>query len=379
MNTNERKINLNTILPYGENLRPLITSSNSLSDYDLKNFLAQKGIYISSHERESTIPLIVTSLLSPEEFEILRNKNKTKESQFKRRNRELNWESTNNLLTAFRNYRLPIEEIFPKNKIIPYQLVNQEAFRPVDGNPNHLIANFEIEKIDRTLDWSSQYSNHKAFIELELSADLKKLKVAMSHTADETHSFNEECLKKIKNYLHSNEYISSSKEQKITFGDFTNKTRIKFLLNLLDNNLDNSDTFNFLQLTNVEITIDEKSILPEKIKWMESKVSNIKFSGKSLHETELLINPEFYDSLILSSVKATYEFHSIASKGKCTFDFGFFARGNNIPDNTEFVYKISSLTFDSDNKTKNKIQGFLYAKFDQFKSNAYIKAIENSL
>lgn len=376
MNEKKAANNIDIILPFGENLLPLIAPTSSLSDNDLKIFLAKKGIYISSKDREKTIPLLANSLLSPIEFEILRDNYKDKESIPKRRNRVLTWNTDLDLRQALKKFTFPKNEIISKNQEYYYRFVNISPFKPVESNKNHLIAEYSIQRTDRTKDWASQNSFHKGTIELELTPDLKNLKVAMGHTVDETHSVNESSLRTIKNYLLENDYIKNETDKKITFGEFSNKSRVKFLLNLLDNNLDISNTFNFIELTNVEITIDEDKILPDQIKWMESKVSSIKFSGKSLHETDLLKDPQFHDSIILSSVKATYEFQSIVSTGSCTFDFGFYARGNNIPNNTEFVYRLTSFKFESDTKTKNKVQSYLYAKFDEFKSNAYKKTIE---
>ncbi len=73
--TNEE---LNALLPYGESIRPLLTSSN-LSDYDLKFLLQKRGIFIRNHQRNVTVPQIASIILSPKEFEILKNRQYQKE------------------------------------------------------------------------------------------------------------------------------------------------------------------------------------------------------------------------------------------------------------------------------------------------------------
>jgi hypothetical protein len=368
--TKTNKLNVDTILPFGDNLRPLIASSTSLSDSDLKNFLAKKGIFVNSTDREKTVPLITMALVSPLEFEELREKQKDKETTVKRRNRELKWTSELTLLNALKGFNLPIAELIPKRSA-NYEIKNLEKLRPVDGNPNHLIIGYAIERTDRTKDWATQHSIHNGTLELKLSDDKKVLKVAMEHTADETHDVNEKSVRYIKDYLTSKQCVSTERTKKITFGDFDNSSRVKFLLHLLDDNLDESNTFSFKQITNVEISIDTNKTLPEAIKWMEDKVSNMKFTGQSLHETDLLKDPKYHDSLVFSGVKASYAFESIASKGNCTFEFGFLSRGPIPTDDAEFIYKLSNFTFQSDNKSKHNVQSFLYAKFDSFKSKAY--------
>lgn len=369
LNTNQR-LNVDTILPFGDNLRPLIASSSSLSDSDLKNLLAHKGVFISSSDKEKTVPLITMSLLSPLEFEELREKQKDKEATVKRRNRELKWDSEETLFSALKGVNIPLAELIPKRSS-NYEVINLGKLRPVESNHNHLKLSYEIERTDRTKDWATQHSNHQGVLELRLSEDKEVLMIAMEHTADETHEVNEQSVKYIKDYLSTKNYVSSDRPKKITFGDFSNESRVKFLLNLLNDALDGSDTFSFKQITNVEISIDTNQTLPEQIKWMEDKVSNMKFTGKSLHETELLKNPKFHSSLIFSGVKASYSFESAASTGDCTFEFGFSSRGPIPTNDSEFMYKLTNFNFKSENKSRRKVQSFLYAMFDNFKTNAY--------
>ncbi|MCD9025416.1 hypothetical protein [Cohnella silvisoli] len=81
--------------------------------------------------------------------------------------------------------------------------------------------------------------------------------------------------------------------------------------------------------------------------------------------------PQYHSSLILSAVRTSYEFESLHSKGSCTFEFGFHGRGTIPPPNSEFVYKLLNFNFVSKTKARNKVQGFLYGKFDEFKTIAY--------
>ncbi|MFZ3591714.1 hypothetical protein ACOI1C_21475 [Bacillus sp. DJP31] len=239
-------------------------------------------------------------------------------------------------------------------------------------------ANFEIQRTDLTKDWASQQSRHIGSIELQLSDDKKTLNIAMEHTADEVHDINEVGIKLIKEYLVNKNLVNNKKLKKILFGVFDNETRVKFLLNLTNDQLDDSDTFEFKEITDVDISIDKDVGLPERISWMEDKIKNLKIKGESLHETELLKNPAYHKALIVSGIKAKYSFNSPSSNGECTFEFGFPSR-KNIPDeNSEFIYKLINFNYKSPNKTKGKVQGFLYAKFDNFKSNAqtHIKSLK---
>ncbi|MFZ3591713.1 hypothetical protein ACOI1C_21470 [Bacillus sp. DJP31] len=130
------QLDVETILPFGDNLRPLIANSTILTDSDLKNFLAQKGVFTSSSDRKDTIPLLSMSLLSPNEFEQLREKQSDKEATKKRRNRQLEWKSKEDLHTVLKQFSLPIENLVDK-KSANYRILNFYRLSPVDGNKNY--------------------------------------------------------------------------------------------------------------------------------------------------------------------------------------------------------------------------------------------------
>ncbi|AIQ13801.1 GapS4b family protein [Paenibacillus durus] len=367
---NSSKLNVDTILPFGDNLRPLVASTQILSDNDLKSFLSSKGIYTSHSDRDETVPLITMSLLSPLEFENLLEKQKEKESHAKRRNRYLEWTSDKTLFEVLKGINISLNDFIPQYSS-NFDLIGQSALTPVNGDLNHLVLNYEIERTDHSKDMYLQHSSHNGSIELKLSDDKKTLNIAMEHTADETHDLNEKCTNFIRDFLYTRNSVANNKTQKIVFADFDNATRVKFFLNLLNTPLDKSGTFEFLKLTNIEISVDAEASLPDNIKWMERKIENMKFKGRAIHETELLQDPQYHSSLILSAVRASYNFESLYSKGDCIFEFGFPGRGTIPPSDSEFVYKLINFNFKSKTKARNKVQGFLYGKFDEFKTIAY--------
>lgn len=73
---------IDSILPYGESLLPLIYSS-FLTDGNLNQLLKSRGIYLSTSDKESTIPVLKNIIISPSEFNYLREQQKTKEDRKK--------------------------------------------------------------------------------------------------------------------------------------------------------------------------------------------------------------------------------------------------------------------------------------------------------
>lgn len=83
------EINIKTLLPVGEKLKPLLRRS-CISESDLKGILAERGVFIGDNSKQMSIPLLTLSIISPKEFEKLQEFQKTKEDSVKFRTSKLN-------------------------------------------------------------------------------------------------------------------------------------------------------------------------------------------------------------------------------------------------------------------------------------------------
>lgn len=68
------EINIKTLLPVGEKLKPLLSKS-CISEADLKGILAERGVFIGDNSKQMSIPLLTLSIISPKEFEKLQELN----------------------------------------------------------------------------------------------------------------------------------------------------------------------------------------------------------------------------------------------------------------------------------------------------------------
>ena len=51
------EINIKTLLPVGEKLKPLLSKS-CISEADLKGILAERGVFIGDNSKQMSIPLL---------------------------------------------------------------------------------------------------------------------------------------------------------------------------------------------------------------------------------------------------------------------------------------------------------------------------------
>lgn len=109
------------ILPIGDNLRNMLNKT-IISDNDLHTILKEKGIFTCSNNREKTIPMFSSLIISPSEFEKLKEKQKTKEEKEKKRSSTIKCNIQNEKLI----------EILPKinfNEFIDTRYMNYEFWQ----------------------------------------------------------------------------------------------------------------------------------------------------------------------------------------------------------------------------------------------------------
>ena len=235
--------NMETILPFGNTLKPLVASSNILSMSDLKGSLAQKGIFISSSSKEDILPLMLTSLLSPTEFENLKEKQKDKESIPKRRSKSFNYKGTGKLIDLISELNLVNVKNFKQWELENYEIVDVNSFTMIEKNMNKLRTTYRIKRSDYIKDWFNQVSYHDAVLEISLDEGNNRIVISTEASTDETRELNDILSKKVSAVLKEGNLIENEKGQEIKFGDFTNENRINFLLNFANDNLDHPELF----------------------------------------------------------------------------------------------------------------------------------------
>ncbi|QHF60109.1 hypothetical protein Bateq7PJ16_4303 [Bacillus subtilis] len=355
------------MLPFGDVLKPLIASSSVLTSSDLKRTLSRKGIFISSYDKEDIFPLLLTSLLSPTEYEELKECQRNKETIPKRRSTTFTYVSDKELIRSIpRLNEIKLDKL--KNyEYENYKIIDVSSFHRNEDN-NQIQLNYKIERTDLSKDWYQQVNVYEGAIEISVDPSDNKLNISTEHSTDETKEINKLLVREVANTLKKESMIENEVGNVIKFGDFSNEERIKYLLGFVNDTLDETNTFTFDEITDIEISIDSESELPTDFQWMEDKVSNIKFQGKALHETDILKEETYHSSLIISSLKIDYEFNINSGNGKCTFEIEFPKnRGKSLPDkDAEFIFKLINIKYSKRVNTKSA-QKVLYRIFDKYK------------
>lgn len=351
------------ILPYGEQLRGF-ANQKYISQAELTRILKERGIYALNVEKDFTVPLLQTLLLSPKEFDKIREAFSTKEDNKKVISRDIQW-AKNAQIYSHDTLNIDVKDFIGK-KLPTCTLEQPIRLVQVDNNPNHLKADFTIKRNDINKSWYEQTNIFTGSIEFVNDNDGKG-RVIITHTAPETKELAEFAVKEqIRKYKEKCIIPQDEQLRKIIFKDFTNEERFVFFFRLT-NHLQ-SDYFKCENIKDMALK-PEDAILPEEIKWMEN-INKIVLSGNSLDKKYFIEDKKYHENLILWSIDASYTFNFNGQTGKYTINFGFPDFTTNKRENAEFELNIFSLSPDKtiDTRSRKILKSELLSEMDKQKS-----------
>ncbi len=363
MNTEHKDIR--RIVPFGEYLRGFV-NQKYITPSELNRILKERGVFALNSEKEFTVPLLQTLLLSPSEFDKIRDAFSTREDNRKVNSSDINWVHDANIFVP----ELMNADVssFIKTNLPTCSLERPVKFSPVGSNTNHLKAEISIQRNDINKSWYEQTNLFEATIEIIKDKDGKG-RIIVSHTAPETKELAEFVVKQqVRKYKERNIVAPQDEPRKIFFKDFSNSERFVFFFRLTTNL--ESDYFGCQSIKDISIKPEETD-LPDKIKWME-ELNKILLSGKSLGSKEFIKDNSLHKHLIVWSIDSVYTYEYKGESGTFTVNFGF-------PDypkkseNAEFELNISSIRPSKalDSRAKKALQYKLLSEIDKQKSAVY--------
>ena len=362
---NKQPVDIDRFLPFGEMLRGFLEQP-FLSKSDLGAMLRERGIYTYQSEKRDTIPWITNLLLSPIEFDRLREAQRTKEDNPKVNTQTIPWSSDSTLVES-------VPDNFDINSVLDlefsnFSVVGSPNFIPVDGNSDHLLLEFEVERKDYSKNWASAENQFRGSLELKKIRQGSEVKLVVTHTANETKYVANKATSGIVRHFKEKKYVKPGDEiRKITFGLFTNPGRVHYLLSLTQNV--SSSLFVFDDLVDVEFSPDTGSALPEKIKWMEKRIEDLKLNGKGLQNTLFVKDQSLHPHVHIYHVLSRYKFDYKGLLGKCVVSIGFPEYGRLKDATSELEVNVKSISFDQAPKhlTRSQVTKIILGEFDVLK------------
>jgi len=360
---------VNKILPYGELLRGFANQSYLVKS-DLKRFLRNRGVFLNTSDKEKLVPCISTLILSPKEFDDLREYQNTKEDNFKKNSSRLNWNSTATVTDAIKH--IDLTNVLPKDGI-NYYLTKEPSISLNKDEKNIVKIEFEIERNDLNKSFYESTNRFTGEIEIRKISE-SEIKITKSYTSSESNAVADSLIKIAENHFKAQQIVKPEQElRKILFGDFTNEDRIVFFYRL-SSNMENSH-FKFKDIVDMDFKPDNSESLPAEIEWMSNK-SELKLRGKQIHDTFFIKESKYNKNLQFWEMESSYDFKYALFEGSCNLVFSFknFQSKGNL---AEFEINISNFNLnnssDFSNKEKLTIKNKLLLLFENQKDVVYSK------
>jgi hypothetical protein len=356
------KIEINKFLPFGVSLRDVLQHP-SLTPTNLKYLLRQRGIFIESNDDVDTFPLLTTTILSPFEFEFIKERIKSKEDNSKIVSRNIVWTSNEPLINAVPDH-INLKRLMENNNS-RFKVISQTNFAMVENNPNKVRMEFKCETNNYNSSWYRSKNEFPGEIILEKIQTEGKVYMKMIYTSPETFETSDRGIKFLESYFKENNYAANDREsERILYRDFDNDNRIRFLLSLTEN----SNIFEFVRITDLDIGPDPSQEPSDEFRrLMSGNVKELKINGDSLHQSFLINEVQNHAITELSIMEVIYNFNYHAASGNCKIRFGFENYFKKRFNNIEFSLNIAALNLNDQyaSLSKDKVKLYLLQEFEK--------------
>ncbi len=301
-----------TILPQGDRIRQLLTKSN-ITNSNINSLLRNKGVFLGKNEKNNSIPNLMKTIISPNDFKELYETQKNKEDTFKFRTATIKCKED-----------FQLSEVFAEEIDLQQKIIDTHKYKPtfkLIGTPspyfenNKAIYEYKIERENLLEDWTNNKTYHSGAVIITKTGGNLELSVEQNSTSKETHLINELLTKEIRNILEKKRLINDDDDFiRIKFNDFDNVNKIQFLYSFTKNFCIFLD---FFSITDINLLLDENEESHKDVKPFLDEIDSLKLNGKVLQNHILLKNKTYHPKLIFASISLKYKFNINGVKGVC--------------------------------------------------------------
>jgi len=306
------------ILPQGDRIRQLLTKSN-ITNSNINSLLRNKGVFLGHNEKNNSIPNLMKTIISPDDFKELYETQKSKEDTVKFRTATIKCRED-----------LSLKEVFAEDINLQQKIIEAHKYKPtfkVIGTPSpyfeddKAIYEYKIERENLLEDWTNNKTYHNGAVIITKTGGNLELSVEQNSTSKETHLINEILTKEFRNILDKKNLINDKDDFiRIKFNDFDNVNRIQFLYSYTNNFCIYLD---FVSITDINLLLDENEESHKDVKPFLDEIDSLKLNGKVLQNHILLKNNTYHQKLIFASISLKYKFNINGVKGVCVIDISF--------------------------------------------------------
>lgn len=317
------KVDISTWLPYGEQLRVLL-SGDQISTGDLAGLARRKGLFVADPDRNRLIQFLSTTLIQPFEIAKLLDDSASREAKPKAQPqivtltaKDANWQA------AVESAKADLASIADVEHIPGVSFTREPSIQRI--NRNQLIISYEISREDYSRDLLHRELSFKAEISISQKDGALELDVIATHTAKETDRINDRIISHVMRELKAAGVSLDEATVKIRLGSFDGNKHVVFLLRLAGPGTVGKEPGQIVDLTIKPNSARAGAELPPELKLLEGSIRNVRMDGDKLNEISLLTNEAYHGVFLMTRVSVDHPFEIDGIRGRCSMVYQFQA------------------------------------------------------
>jgi len=360
------------ILPQGDYIRQLLVKSNVTSS-NINSLMRQKGVFLGHNEKNNSVPLLMKSITSPRDYEVLYETQKDKEESVKYKTSSIKCKSD-----------FDFTDVLNENIDLHSLILDQHTYKPnykIIGSPsfyyegeNLAIFEYRIERENLLGDWTNNRTYHNGAITLKKISETDiQISVQQDSTSKETFEVNKIIMNCLKERLYQKSIIKSGDDIiTVKFNDFDNTKRVQFFYSFMP---EFNIYLEFKSVTDIDLYLDESIESHEDVKMFLDEIDNLKVNGKDLQNHRLLTNIDYLPKLIFGSIRLKYKFNFGGIEGNALVNLVFpdYLKSKDESSDLQISIDLILNRQDRNHRTENIIRKKLLELIEKKKVESYEK------
>lgn len=328
----------------GSDLRVFLNSEH-ISYGEIHSILKEKGIFVGDPEKSTTIPLMISTLLTPNEFSRLAELSISREARPKLKTADLE------LSGSDVDWVTPLKELIESENFLSLvgleNVVLESSLEVIVTGNEKISIPYVLIRRDLSRDWMQSEIKFRGEIVIERRGSSLKLDINSIHSSKETEILNKRILTRSGQMLKAAGIVLKEIPNQICFGSFDNAGRVKFFKRLTSGV---AKFFSIGSVNEIEISRDIKEgKLPAdpKVEWLNQPIKRIRIDGDRLNDIFLISEEQYYRFYHILRMDMTYGFTNGANTGKCRVCFSFSSpsRSNKGREESELVFEVVKIDY----------------------------------
>lgn len=363
-------------MPSGDDVVSLLNHP-ALSDAFLRGLLRERGVFVKGVDRTHLIEQFVLTYLSPSEFVAILERLAAKEGQLKLKT----------FTYTLGRSDLELVDIVPgpdslnvsevaKDPYFNYRIEGAPSF--VRESDTSFILEYDLVRENVGRNWIKTTERSTGKIRVIKDPNSKKLYLQEHHSTSDTKEVNSMVRRWIRASGEERKIFERESEKVLTFGDFTNRQRMEFLMYFTGDYP--GEKFSFEKVTDFDFCVDDAKIpaTESRLVWMKGEVSRSSLRGRRLHDLFVLKERAAWEFIKLWAIELRFKVSTADFDGAFSLSLEFDGYAASQSPKARFQLSVGQISSGKFRGSTEGVRRDIYRRIDFYVRNFADKALQQS-